>query len=507
MTTEAKPRGRMVLRGIAWTSLAQIVQAAMSFAAMLFLVRMIPPGEYGRVAVVLGILTFLNIFNSSVYYAHALQLGDGIEPDWDCHWYAGALGHLLLGVACQALAGLAWLLPSHRSIAPLLHLAGIGLLLDWPNQLGLVMLRREMDFRRIRLLAIVGIGLSLVTTLLVAGLGHGAVGIVLGQNVLLGMPVGLDLLLIKGWRPRGPWFRWPDLRAYRASIHFGSMQILSAFLWRIQSTVEAMLLPVLLDFGKLGLWNRAQGLYSMTVGRAGGILHETTYPLLPRFAANRERYPIQATLFLQVIMWLGIPATCFVALAGPLLSHVLYGMKWSEADTLIAPGALIGFGLLLYNTCGRIMVAANRIPTCVAMDGIMVCLCLPMILIAWKAGSMLAYAWGIAGAQFTAAILVVLKSREYLIRDWFRAAILPPLIAGGLTIAGIVAVGRSLHGSPASLQLLINAALSLTVATLVYRGLFAEDLVQIVDRLPGSSHVRQWLWLPLPESAPVEVAS
>src|ERR1700741_1470280 len=80
---------KLLVWGIAWTSVFQVFQALLSFGAMLILVRVIPPAEYGRVSVVLGFLLLMNTLNSGVFVRQALQLPDRVEPDWDLHWSAG----------------------------------------------------------------------------------------------------------------------------------------------------------------------------------------------------------------------------------------------------------------------------------------------------------------------------------------------------------------------------------------------------------------------------------
>ena len=163
-----------MLRGVAWTTVYRVVEVLASFAAMLVLVRVIAPADYGRAGAVVGVVTLLNAFSCSLFMGAALQLPDDVEPDWTLHWSAGMYIQLAVGAACQLVAGLCWLDPAYRQIAPLLHLAGIGILLDWPNWLGGVMLRRAMNFRRLQILNGVATFVSLGVTLALGIAGGGA---------------------------------------------------------------------------------------------------------------------------------------------------------------------------------------------------------------------------------------------------------------------------------------------------------------------------------------------
>ena len=196
-------RRRLLIQGLTWSAIFQVFDVVFSFASMLVLVRIIPPGDYGRVAAVVGVLGFVNLFNANLFYQHALQLPEHDEPDWDLHWTWGFYIQLAQASFCHALAGLCWFVQSYRPIAPLLHIAAFGVLLDWPNSFGATMLRRQLDLRRLRIVAGTGMTVRLVTIVVLALAGFGAYAIVIGNNVVTALPFALDLLFVRGWQPGG----------------------------------------------------------------------------------------------------------------------------------------------------------------------------------------------------------------------------------------------------------------------------------------------------------------
>jgi O-antigen/teichoic acid export membrane protein len=199
-----------MLRGIAWNTCDQIFQAALPLGGMLVLVRVISPAKYGRAGAVLGFLTLLNTFNCANFMVHASQLPDGAEPDWSLHWSAGLYIQIALTGTCHLLAGFYWLFTAYRPIAPLLHLAALGLLIDSANRLGYTMLQCAVDFQRLRIVHGLGTLASVTVTLALGLAGSGAYAIVLGSNVVAALPFSIDLFVVRCWRPRVGWWRWPD---------------------------------------------------------------------------------------------------------------------------------------------------------------------------------------------------------------------------------------------------------------------------------------------------------
>jgi O-antigen/teichoic acid export membrane protein len=485
----------IVLRGVAWSTVRRVVEVFVSFAAMLVLVRVIPPEEYGRAGAVVGVVTLLNAFSCSQFMAVALQLPDGAEPDWSLHWSAGFYIQLSVSAACQLVAGVCWLYPAYRQIAPLIHLAGIGILLDWPNWLGGLMLRRAMDFQRLEILNGVTTFVSLGVTLALGVSGGGAYAIVLGGNVARALPFGADLLIVRRWRPAPGWWRWPDWKAYRPALRFGFQQSGSALLHGARGALEAAVLPGLVGYGAIGLFNRAQALFATTVGRVGSILVETVYPLMPRYAANLEAYPRQATLFLQVVCLCAVPGAVYVGLEGAALSRLLYGLRWTAADPLIPPCALIGLGQVLLLTASGILLAANRLKTSFLLDLTAAVLSALVIGVAWTAGGLHAYAWAAAAGHLLAAAAALGLASPLLATGWARTSLLPPAVISAVGVILIMAIEPLWAPYPPLARLAASSALFALGAVLTLRGIFPALLTAVLSRVPGGQRVSGFLRL------------
>jgi O-antigen/teichoic acid export membrane protein len=492
-------RRKLVARGIAWYTLYQTFQVALTFGSMLILVRVIPAAEYGRVSVVLGWLTLLNALSCGVFMEQALQLPDGIEPDWSLHWSAGLYIQATLSGICHALAGLCWLVAAYKPIAPLLHLAALGLIIDSPNRLGFTMLQRAMAFQRLCIVRGLGMFVSLGVTIGLGLAGCGAYAIVLGSNVVTALPFTVDLLFVRRWRPQPGWWRWPDWAAYRPALRFGLQQAGSGLLYAARGTLEATVLPVVLGYTSIGLLNRAQALFSTTIGRVVSILVETVYPLLPRYAADPQQYSRHATLFAQIIFLIVLPGTLYVGLEGTALSRLFYGEKWVAADPLIWPGAMIGLGLAMFMVGGTVLLAVNRLRTCFALNLVAAGLSVPIVGVAWAGGGIMSYAWAVAVGQLLAGGIALATASPLLISGWILLVLVPPM-AGSILAAGARLAYDSLwvQSSPV-VHLSISSAVYVIVMMLTLRILFPSSLAAALSRLPGGPRLQGWLRL-LPPS-------
>lgn len=496
-TDNPRPPGdkELVVRGIAWTSGYRVFASLAQFGAMLVLVRIIPPAEYGRAGAIVGLLTLVNIFSCGVFINQALQLRDGEEPNWSLHWRAGFWLQAVLFVVTNALATALWFSPDHRSIAPLMHLASLGLLFEGASSLRGAMLRRAMAFRRIRILDGIGKLASILVMLSLGVAGWGAFAIVLGANVVPAVPGAVDLLLVKRWRPDAGWFRFPDWREYKPAIKFGLQQSGSGLLHALRGALEAFVFPGRLGFVSLGLLQRAQALFGSTVGQANGIFAETVYPLLPRHASNRARYSKIATRFLQVVCMVVIPGAVFVGWQGKALLRLLYGQKWIAADPLILPAVLIGAGLCLFASGYKVLLAKTELRRCFALDIAGALLTAPMILIVVLGGDTVVYAWALAAGQLSAAAVAIAVAAPLFEPRWVRAVFLPPVSSAAIAFLSVHFVFE-LDRLPLGAAVVVRAMLFAVIAALTVRLLFPDVMTLAMRGVPGGERLSKWLRLP-----------
>lgn len=485
----------LVPRGIAWTSGYRVFASLAQFGAMLVLVRVIPPADYGRAGAIVGLLTLVNIFSCGVFINQSLQMRDGEEPNWSLHWQAGFWLQAVLFVATNALATALWWSPNHRSIAPLAHLASLGLLFESANSLRAAMLRRNMAFRRMRIVDGIGTFASILVILSLGLAGWGAFAIVLGANVVPAVPGAIDLLLVKRWRPDTGWFRFPDWREYKPAIKFGLQQSCSALLHALRGALETLVFPARLGFASLGFLQRAQALFGSTVGQVNSIFAETVYPLMPRQAWDRERYSKIATHFLQVVCMIVIPGALFVGWQGKALLRLLYGQKWLAADPLILPAVLIGASVCLFTSGYRVLLAKTELKRCFALDVAAALLTVPTILTIVLGGDVVVYAWALAAGQLAAATVAIAVASPLFEPGWLRTIFFPPVTSAAIALLSVHFVSAS-DSLPLSGAVVMRAILFAVVTALVVRVLFPDVLTLAMRGVPGGERLGKWLRLP-----------
>ncbi|MBI3790168.1 MAG: oligosaccharide flippase family protein [Gemmatimonadetes bacterium] len=488
-------RRTVLTHGVAWNAVSEVAQVAFNFAAMLVLVRIIPPAEYGKATAATSVLVLLTSFSAAGLLGHVLQLHEGEDPDWTLHWHAAAVLQGGLFLAANVIAGVYWFLPAYRPAAPLLHVGSLGCLLNLPHLFAYQLLQRELDFRRSRLGIILSSLANTVATVALGVSGFGAYAIVIGAQVVGLLPLPVYLLVIRRWRPHGPWFAWPEWRRHAPSLRFGGQQMVMAFLATARGTVEAAVLPGTVGFAAIGLLGRANGLHGQTVGRLSNILRDTVYPLLPRSAGDPPTFARHTTLFVQATLLAAIPGAIALGLLGPELSRVLYGRKWIAADPLIWPVALAGLGLGAFGVGMLVVQAASRLRATIVLALIEAVLVAPLALVTISRTPLTSYAWLVAGGELVAGVLAIGVASRHLRASWAWDVFAPGLAAAAGGAAAVLALKGTLVARPAGVQLAVGAPAFLLAALGTLRVGFPGVLRNIVGRLKGGPVLLRWLAL------------
>jgi O-antigen/teichoic acid export membrane protein len=500
----AGDRRRLMISGLTWGFMFQALEVGLSFGAMLVLVRVLPPVDYGRAAATAGVLGMLAIFNAHLFISHALQLPDEETPDWSQHWAFAFYIQGTLSLVCHAAAGVCWIVPAYNPIAKLLHVAAFGLLFEAPNHLGATMLRRDLRLRRIKIISSIGIMVRIAVIVGLGLAGARAYAIVIGNNVVSATPFAVDLFIVRGWRPDRGWWRLADWRSYRHAATFGVQRMAGGIMGALRDAAETAVLPATLGFTGIGLVNRAQALYSSTLGRTTAVLADTVYPFLPRESRDPRRYGHYATLYLQVTLLIAIPGAMFVGQEGRVLSRVLYGTKWIAADPLIWPGALIGFAAALTTAASSVLLGAGLLRACYALDAASLVSVAPSLYFAYAGSGLQVYSWVLAGTQVLLAALSLGWAARTLRPGWFAAAVVPPAICAAAGVLACEGMAPFLLGQRSLVQLVTSACAYSAAVVLSLRIGFPVTMTQLLARMPCGDRLQRLFGLaaaPVPSLA------
>ena len=337
-----------------WSYAGALSKVLAQLVVQVALARMLGPHAFGQAAMVLVVLGFGWLLADGGFGSALIQKAELAADD-----IAYALGWVSLlslvigGVVFASAPLLAWQL-NDPAYTDLMRACGVLIPLQALSNVPMSLLRRNLDMKRQQMLnvggylvgvGVIGIGLALA--------GYGAWALVIGFGVQTVLNLVLGYLVTRfplRLRLSGD----PALRSFGFSVMATNMAN-----WAIDS-LDRIVIGKLWGSGSLGEYSAAGNLSrapaSMLVGAAQSVVFSSAARVQDDHARVRRGFVAAASLVLLITC----PVFCFLSLHAPLVMHVLYGERWSNAAPLFAALCIAIPSYALLSIAGPARLIYNR---------------------------------------------------------------------------------------------------------------------------------------------------
>jgi O-antigen/teichoic acid export membrane protein len=418
---------RSARSALAWAGGVQAFQDLAQFGAMLVLVRLLSPSEYGAMALAQAILAVVTLFGPGTFVGHALQSREPASVDWQSHYTASLAVSCLLALALLVLAGAVALPIWGKDVGLALAVLTSAVLLGGPAHVRNTYLHAHHDWARYRLLSLAGTCLGLGVGIALGFAGYGVIALAV-QPAFYVLPSAIDQVLF-GFKPD-----WRFDRAYyRDVIGFGVNRFAAGAVFAARGFAEQSSIATHFSLAGNGVYGRSVGLSNLLAGRIGAIALAALYPILTRAETGSAQFRRNSARVLQGVAWIAIPAATFIAIEARAIVALLYGEAWMEVARLLPAAAAVAAIGALQLSVSRLLLANESRRASLAIDG---CSGLVSIGLAiWLLPNGLnGYLWALASVgagAFACGALLLVRARA-LDLSGIAVALAPALIAAGL---------------------------------------------------------------------------
>jgi PST family polysaccharide transporter len=315
--------GAVAARGAATTVSGQIARIVVQVCSLAVLSRLLDPGDYGLVALVLAVVALGEVFRDFGLSAAAVQAKSLTRHQRDAlFWLNATLGGALTVVTVLAAPLVAFAF-GQPELAPITRVLALTFVINGCATQYRAHLQRGLRFSWLAgadvAAQVVGVGLGIGLAL--AGAGYWAlVAQQLGQ-ALAGL---LLLVLVARWLPGLP----RRGAGVRPLVRFGSHYVAGQLVAYVGKNVDSLVVGARFGPVSLGFYNRA---YSALMGPLGQLRAPTTtvaLPVLSRLQDDESRFGAYVQRGQVALGYTFLPVIAIAAGAADPLVRILLGDKW-----------------------------------------------------------------------------------------------------------------------------------------------------------------------------------
>lgn len=346
---------QQAVSGLKWTTVSQISRISAQLLSVLILARLLPPADYGLVAMATTVTGFVSLFRDFGTAAAIIQKDDPSPGLLDSIFWL----NVAFGVLLALLLGLFAPLIAFGFAEPRLKAVLWVLLLSFPiTSLGAVqqaLLEKASRFRPLAIIETSAAFIGLAGAVWAAWAGWGVYSLVL-QTLLMVFLTTVCLWFASQWRPALRWELNEILGVMRFSGNLVGFNVFNYFV----RNADNMLIGRFLGASELGFYTMAYRLMLWPLQNISSVVGRVLFPAFSRLQADQGRIAgayIRAT---AAIMLITAPLMFgFFVLRVPFVAVAL-GERWQPvADVLVW---LVPVGLLqsIGTVVGTLYLATGR---------------------------------------------------------------------------------------------------------------------------------------------------
>lgn len=317
---------QQVISALKWSALGKGASQMVSWVITIYVIRLLSPADYGLMAMVMVVISFVSTFNEFGLGAALVQSRDISDEKIGAVY--GAM--LLLGTAlCGLLALASPLLAAFFNeprLSLLISIAGLQFLISAATVVPESLMQRGLHYKPLSLIYLVGVVSASLTTLVLALLGQGVWALLLGN--MAGAVVKAGLLMARSPNRIAPHLR---LRGAAAFLSFGGYMTANRFLAYFVSQADVLIGAKLLGKEVLGLYTVALELASLPLDKAMGAVNPVIFSAVSRKQDQRQALQDGLLKAFRWLAYLTFPLVAGLASVATEFIPLVLGKAWSGA--------------------------------------------------------------------------------------------------------------------------------------------------------------------------------
>lgn len=338
-----------------WVLISQASRICLQLIGLVALARLLPPSEYGLMAMATVVINFANLLRDMGTAAAVVQK-ENLTADTTntVFWLNVGLG-LSLGFGLFAVSPL--IADGFRSLRliPVLWVLALVFPVTSTTAVHQALLERESRFRLLARIEIVSslAGLAVALTLAYANFGVFSLAC---QTLAAAAFASIQLWFASRWMPKARWSNTEFKSLWKFSGHLSGFSFINFF----ARNADSMIIGRVLGSASLGIYSQAYKVMMFPLQSMTSVASRALFPIMSRQQNDREQMAKLYFRSLRMIATITAPLMAGLWVLREPLVDVALGKRWAGVAIILAWLAPVGFIQSLTSTTGTVFMATGR---------------------------------------------------------------------------------------------------------------------------------------------------
>jgi O-antigen/teichoic acid export membrane protein len=323
--------------GFFWTFIDSVFLKGIGYISQLILANLLGPESFGIMSILIVFYALANSILDSGFTSSLIRTQNADQRDYSTIFYTNLIFafsiYLILFFCAPLLANFY----NKPILVNIIRIYSLGLIISGLSMVQMSILVKEMAFKKITILNILGVTIGTTTGLLLAYYNYGVWSLVI-MYLTTQFINSLCYWVFSFWKPKMIF----DINKLKKHFNYGYKLTISGIINVFFGNLYAPIIAKFYPFSHAGLYERAYGLNQYPVSIFSSVISKVTFPYMTKFQDDT----IKLKLFYKQIMSL----TFFIiaplilttgALAKPIF-EILFTQEWQ--------GAIVFFQIICFSS-------------------------------------------------------------------------------------------------------------------------------------------------------------
>ncbi|HBX8302004.1 TPA: lipopolysaccharide biosynthesis protein, partial [Klebsiella pneumoniae] len=346
-----------ILSNTKWVAFSQIFKIAVQLLNIVVLARLIPPHDYGIMAMALVVTNFATLVRDLGTSAAIIQK-ENIENKTinAIFWLNILMGCSVAIVIIMLSPFIAYIFHTKQLLFVLLLLA-VSFPLSSSSSAHLALLERNSFFKSIAYIEMTSSGIAVFFAIITAYLGWGVYSLVV-QTLLMSSISTVQLWLRSGWRPEKTLrIDWKEIRGL---LGFSGNLTLFNFINYFSRNTDTFVIGRYMSASVLGAYSLSYRLMLFPIQNLTFVVNRALFPVISRFQDDNIKLKESYLNTVYYILLLVLPLmTGLIVLNEPFI-RLVFGPQWDITAKVLIWLAPTGIIQAVLSTSGTVFMAKAR---------------------------------------------------------------------------------------------------------------------------------------------------